>query len=311
MSLHKEVFLLGTIKWRMLFAMPTGASGLSMAAGLVLIGMGPGGVAGMTRAAILAAKNANYRRYEAYTALWSDDDLADLESEIGHIEKVMRPEVEDPVELLRLAKSEVVALLVVGDPLQATTHVDLQLQAEEAGVDCTVIHGVSITGLVTGAIGLSNYKFGRQTTLTYPYGEWVATSPLEVIATNRMQDLHTLALLDLDPTGEGVGGQVPMQPKDAANSMLLMAKKLENSYEEMSDESTFDKLKIEACKKICEEINSLMVVLCSDMGTPEQNITYLPLSELSNAEVGRLHCLVIPAKLGDVEDSAVRRWGKE
>ena len=291
--------------------MPTGASGLSMAAGLVLIGMGPGGVAGMTRAAILAAKNANYRRYEAYTALWSDDDLADLESEIGHIEKVMRPEVEDPVELLRLAKSEVVALLVVGDPLQATTHVDLQLQAEEAGVDCTVIHGVSITGLVTGAIGLSNYKFGRQTTLTYPYGEWVATSPLEVIATNRMQDLHTLALLDLDPTGEGVGGQVPMQPKDAANSMLLMAKKLENSYEEMSDESTFDKLKIEACKKICEEINSLMVVLCSDMGTPEQNITYLPLSELSNAEVGRLHCLVIPAKLGDVEDSAVRRWGKE
>jgi len=282
-----------------------------MAAGLVLIGMGPGGVAGMTRAAILAAKNANYRRYEAYTALWSDDDLADLESEIGHIEKVMRPEVEDPVELLRLAKSEVVALLVVGDPLQATTHVDLQLQAEEAGVDCTVIHGVSITGLVTGAIGLSNYKFGRQTTLTYPYGEWVATSPLEVIATNRMQDLHTLALLDLDPTGEGVGGQVPMQPKDAANSMLLMAKKLENSYEEMSDESTFDKLKIEACKKICEEINSLMVVLCSDMGTPEQNITYLPLSELSNAEVGRLHCLVIPAKLGDVEDSAVRRWGKE
>ena len=291
--------------------MPTGASGLSMAAGLVLIGMGPGGVAGMTRAAILAAKNANYRRYEAYTALWSDDDLADLESEIGHIEKVMRPEVEDPVELLRLAKSEVVALLVVGDPLQATTHVDLQLQAEEAGVDCTVIHGVSITGLVTGAIGLSNYKFGRQTTLTYPYGGWVATSPLEVIATNRMQDLHTLALLDLDPTGEGVGGQVPMQPKDAANSMLLMAKKLENSYEEMSDESTFDKLKIEACKKICEEINSLMVVLCSDMGTPEQNITYLPLSELSNAEVGRLHCLVIPAKLGDVEDSAVRRWGKE
>ena len=291
--------------------MPTGASGLSMAAGLILIGMGPGGVAGMTRAAILAAKNANYRRYEAYTALWSDDDLADLESEIGHIEKVMRPEVEDPVELLRLAKSEVVALLVVGDPLQATTHVDLQLQAEEAGVDCAVIHGVSITGLVTGAIGLSNYKFGRQTTLTYPYGGWVATSPLEVIATNRMQDLHTLALLDLDPTGEGVGGQVPMQPKDAANSMLLMAKKLENSYEEMSDESTFDKLKIEACKKICEEIHSLMVVLCSDMGTPEQNITYLPLSELSNAEVGRLHCLVIPAKLSDVEDSAVRRWGKE
>ena len=282
-----------------------------MAAGLILIGMGPGGIAGMTRAAILAAKNADHRRYEAYTALWSDEDLANLEFEIGQIEKVMRPEVEDPVELLRLAKDEVVALLVVGDPLQATTHIDLQLQAEEAGVDCTVIHGISITGLVTGAIGLSNYKFGRQTTLTYPYGGWVATSPLEVIAINRALGLHTLALLDLDPTGEGVGGQVPMQPKDAANAMFLMAEKLEISSEEMSDESTFDKLKIEACKKICEEIGSLMVVLCSDMGTPEQNITYLPLSELSSAKVGRLHCLVIPANLGDVEDLAVRRWGKE
>ena len=124
----------------------------------------------MTRAAIEAAKNADYRRYEAYTALWSNEDLEALEAEIGDIQRVMRPEVEEPVELLQLAKSNIVALLVVGDPLQATTHVDLQLQAQEAGVECSVVHGVSITGLVTGAVGLSNYRFGRQTTLTYPYG---------------------------------------------------------------------------------------------------------------------------------------------
>ena len=60
---------------------------MSMAAGLVLIGIGPGGTAGMTRAAIEAAKNSDHRRYEAYTALWSDDHLAELESEIGHIQK--------------------------------------------------------------------------------------------------------------------------------------------------------------------------------------------------------------------------------
>ena len=282
-----------------------------MAAGLVLIGIGPGGTAGMTRAAIEAAKNSDHRRYEAYTALWSDDHLAELESEIGHIQKVMRPEVEDPVELLELASNSKVAILVVGDPLQATTHVDLQLRAEEAGIDCSVIHGISITGLVTGAIGLSNYRFGRQTTLTYPYGGWIATSPLEVIAMNRIQGLHTLALLDLDPTGEGTGGQVPMQPEDAANAMLSMADKLKNSIEEMPSESTLDKLKIEACRKVCEEIDTLMVVLCSDMGTFEQKIAYLPLSKLSAAEGGRLHCLVIPANLGDVEELALRRWGKE
>ena len=282
-----------------------------MAAGLILIGMGPGGVSGMTVAALNAAKSADYRRYEAYTALWSDEDLAELESEIGEIQKVMRPEVEDPVELLKLAKNKTVALLVVGDPLQATTHVDLQLQASEAGVECTIIHGISITGLVTGSIGLSNYRFGRQTTLTYPYGGWIATSPLEVIALNRIQGLHTLALLDLDPTGEGTGGQIPMQPTDAANSMFLMAEKMSDIIDEMPDGTNLEKLKIDACKAICENISNLMVVLCSDMGTSDQNITHLPLSELSAAETGRLHCLVIPAEPGDVELSALNRWGKK
>ena len=65
----------------------------------------------MTRAAIEAAKNADYRRYEAYTALWGQDALEGLENEIGEIQKVMRPEVEEPVELLELAKQSTVCLL--------------------------------------------------------------------------------------------------------------------------------------------------------------------------------------------------------
>ena len=152
--------------------------------GLLLIGMGMGGVNGMTIAAKHAATVADHRRYEAYTALWPDDELAHLEHEIGSIERVMRPEVEQPDALFALAETGLVALLIVGDPLQATTHVDLQLRAEELGVTCQVFHGISITSVVTGAVGLSNYKFGRQTTLTYPYGDWVATSPLEVLASN-------------------------------------------------------------------------------------------------------------------------------
>ena len=143
--------------------------------GLLLIGIGPGDVALATSEALSAAKRADFRRYEAYTALWPEDQLASLEKSVGEITRVMRPEVENPKELFALARDNLVALLIVGDPLQATTHVDLQLQAEEAGIYCRTIHGISITGLVTGAIGLSNYKFGRQTTLTYPYSGWIAT----------------------------------------------------------------------------------------------------------------------------------------
>ena len=278
---------------------------------LILIGMGPGTVASMTTEAISAAKFADYRRYEAYTALWPDEELAKLELLVGPIEKVMRPEIENPDEILSLAKEHVVAVLVVGDPLQATTHVDLQLQASERGIDCEVVHGISITTLVTGAIGLSNYKFGRQTTLTYPYSGWIATSPLEVIAVNRGMGLHTLALLDLDPTGAGTGKQRPMQPVDAVESLNAMAGKLVEAVEDMPVDSTFEQLKVENIIQICSDISALKVVLCSDMGTSEQSIVTTTVGSLADTEGGRLNCLVFPANTSDVEEKALLRWLKE
>jgi diphthine synthase len=279
--------------------------------GLRLIGMGPGSVGSMTTEAISAAKSADFRRYEAYTALWPDEELSDLEQLVGPIERVMRPEIENPEEILGLAKNHVVAVLIVGDPLQATTHVDLQLQASEHGIECEIIHGISITNLVTGAIGLSNYKFGRQTTLTYPYSGWIATSPLEVIAVNRGMGLHTLALLDLDPTGAGTGEQRPMQPKDAVESLNSMANKLVQSIEDMPVESPFERLKVESVVKTCSEISSLNVVLCSDMGTEDQSIVTTTVDALVNEQGGRLNCLVFPAITSDVEEKALLRWIKE
>jgi len=279
--------------------------------GLILIGMGPGTITAMTKEAISAAKSADFRRYEAYTALWPDDELAALEQIIGPIEKIMRPEVENPKEILSLAKDYVVAVLVVGDPLQATTHVDLQLQASEMGISCEVVHGISITNLVTGAIGLSNYKFGRQTTLTYPYSGWIATSPLEVIAVNRVMGLHTLALLDLDPTGAGTGLQLPMQPKDAVESLNAMAEKLSDDSEYMPTDTVFERLKKESVADICSEISAIKVVLCSDMGTDQQSIIATTVGSLAQEKGGRMNCLVFPASTSDVEEKALVRWFKE
>lgn len=277
--------------------------------GLLLIGMGPGRLEGMSVEAIEAAARADVRRYEAYTALWPQAELDALEEKIGPIEKVMRPEVEQPEVLFDMANASLVALLVVGDPLQATTHVDLQLQAAEAGIECHVIHGVSITTLVTGAVGLSNYKFGRQTTLTYPYGGWVATSPLEVIAVNRYQNLHTLALLDLDPTGEGVGRQVPMKPEDAVTSLRLMWEKLGDGLNEMAQETALEAMRFEACSSLLKgSIDGLVVVLCADMGTSEQRLSTTTVGELSALAGGRLNSLIFPSQPSEVEEKALLRW---
>ncbi len=281
--------------------------------GLLLVGMGMGSLTGMTLEAQAAAKAADHRRYEAYTALWPDEELARLEKSVGPIQRVMRPEVEEPEELLSLAKQSLVALLVVGDPLQATTHVDLQLRATDAGIDCAVIHGISITTVVTGAIGLSNYKFGRQTTLTYPYGDWIATSPLEILAFNQKQDLHTLALLDLDPTGLGTGDQRPMRPKDAVESMRLMWEKLQNTEEDIYAEKSERKASRQMATEVYlqQSFDSVPVVLCSDMGTSNQSIVTTTLGNLAEEEGGRLNCLVFPASTGEIEEKAMLRWKKE
>ena len=277
--------------------------------GLLLIGMGPGRTDSMTIEAKNAAKSADFRRYEAYTALWPADELAKLEEEIGDIEMVMRPEVESPTELLDLAKNHLVALLIVGDPLQATTHVDVQLQALEAGINCVVFHGISITTLVTGAVGLSNYRFGRQTTITYPYGGWVATSPLEVIAVNIFQNQHTLALLDLAPTGAGTGKQIPMQPGDSYISLDLMKEKLSSNISDMPEDNTIDSMKKLAFKEFVDKnLDSIKVVLCADMGTKDEKITYTTVGGLKNIDGGRLNCLIFPAITSEVEEKALLRW---
>ena len=278
--------------------------------GLLLVGMGMGQLEGMTQEAMHAASAAEHRRYEAYTALWPEAELARLEARIGPIQRIMRPEVEEPDELLTLATTSLVALLVVGDPLQATTHVDLQLRALGAGVECHVFHGLSITTLVTGAVGLSNYKFGRQTTFTYPYGGWVATSPLEVVAVNWAQNLHTLALLDLDPTGQGTGDQRPMTPSDAAHAMRLMWEKLidldgnEPPMEDVVQASRHAMIE----RYLQQSIDEVPVVLCSDMGTPDQTMVTTTVGGLDQERGGRLNCLVFPASTGDIEEKALARW---
>ena len=280
--------------------------------GLLLIGIGPGDVELVTSEALEAAKMADYRRYEAYTALWPEEQLANLEKAVGKITRVMRPEVESPDELFALARDNLVALLIVGDPLQATTHVDLQLQAEEAGIYCRTIHGISITGLVTGAIGLSNYKFGRQTTLTYPYSGWIATSPLEVIALNTALGQHTLALLDLDPTGAGTGQQKPMMPGDAVDSIKAMIGKVADSIDEFPLESPQDTITVQSLKFMTSTpLAEIKVVLCSDMGTKQQSIIYTNLANLATLPGGAMNCLVFPASTSDVEEKALLRWLKE
>ena len=269
--------------------------------GLLLIGMGPGTVAGMTLEAIQAAKQATHRRYEAYTALWPESELDLLEQRIGSIQRVMRPEVEQPDELFALAKTSLVALLVVGDPLQATTHVDLQLQAIEHDIECRVYHGVSITTIVTGAVGLSNYRFGRQTTLTYPYGGWIATSPLEMIAVNKARGLHSLVLFDLDPTGQGTGEQRPMKPRDAKHSLELMWNKLDEHLNQF-EKDVMNLKEVAECYCVSGHSDFLLKIVVTDMDEYREFILH-KLASIKNIGNAQSHFV-----MNEIENEHFMPW---
>ena len=92
---------------------------------------------------------------ELYTSLMPELSIQKLEELVEKkVTVVSRRALEEEGGHLILREAEVgkAALLVPGDPLIATTHVDLRIRAEKRGIKTHVIHGASI---VSATIGLS------------------------------------------------------------------------------------------------------------------------------------------------------------
>ena len=262
--------------------------------GLWLIGLGPGDLGLMTADAIEHARACDFRFLEGYTATLPGDQEGLLESLVGDWKKAMRPMVEDPTDILSLANENSVALLVVGDPMQATTHVDLESRCAEQGIDFSVIPGLSATSLAVSLSGLQSYRFGRQVTLPFAYGEYLPTSPLEMIDSNYNNNLHTLVLLDLDPTGMGVETPQPMQPKQAVEILQAMFEKLIEREGGVRESMT-------------AAITNWDAILLSDLGTSDQRVVSGDLEDIAKLTDGRIHCLILPAEFTGLEREAYER----
>lgn len=171
------------------------------------LGLGPDGLSVRARE---VARRCTHRFVETYTSRVPDG----LEEAIGEVEPVGRDVVEDGGEILEAARDAETALLVPGDPMAATTHVGLRLDAVEAGLEAPIVHGASALTAVPGLLGLSHYKFGRGTTLVTPRPGYAPESPYDVIRDNRAEGLHTLVLLD---TGDGEA----FMPADEGLDLLI------------------------------------------------------------------------------------------
>ncbi len=166
---------------------------------MTLLLIGTGISFDLTLSAIEELKNCDEAYVERYTNLIEDEKLRLLEKIINKkIILLERKDVESKL-LIEKAKTAKIALLASGDPLTATTHITLLLDAKKAGVETSVIHNSSIYTVAAGKAGLQIYRFGKTASLVNPRPNYKPISSLDIIRENLARNVHTLVLLDTEP----------------------------------------------------------------------------------------------------------------
>ncbi|QLD88106.1 diphthine synthase [Natronomonas salina] len=192
---------------------------------------------------------------------------------------------QEPDPILQAAESEDVVFLTAGDTMISTTHVDLRLRAAKRGIDTRIVHGTTAEAAAASLTGLQNYRFGKATTLPFPYAhgaDGVPRSVVDTIEDNRERGLHTLVYLDIK-VGTGPKGPDP-------------------DHEEYM---TADY----AAGLLAEDLDTVGVVVAR-AGSPDPVVAADALSALGEREFGDpLHLLVIPGDLHVIERDALASIG--
>ncbi len=176
-----------------------------------------------------AVRGADLVYAEFYTSRLMGTSVEKMEELYGRrILLLSRSDIEVDPSWLKDARNKDVAFLVGGDAMVSTTHLDLRLRAIEMGIKTRVIHSSSIITAVSGLTGLQNYRFGRSTTIPFPYASRgkriVPETPYLVLSENLERNLHTMLFLDIQDTkymtvNEGAGLLLEME--DMAGGRLL------------------------------------------------------------------------------------------
>ena len=153
----------------------------------------------ITLRGIKVLKNSNIIFMDSYTSMLCNSDL---ESIIGRrIYRLRRVDLEERFEEVLfkpVLQGLNVALLVSGNPLDATTHASLIVEAYRRNIVFEVIPAPGIIPNALSMSGLMVYKMGKITTLTYPKYGFISDYPYDVIKDNDLRNLHTILLLEID-----------------------------------------------------------------------------------------------------------------
>ena len=263
---------------------------------LHLIGLGLNDVNDISLRALETIKNCEFIYLENYTAIFNSS-IQEMEELFG--KKVIladRDLVEKGTEIIDNAKKNDVAFLVVGDPMSATTHSDLILRAVKEKVAYNIIHNISILTAV-GSTGLQLYKFGKTPSIVFPDGDWLPSTPYNVLKFNKSNNLHTLLLLDIkvkEPSKEDIRKNIDKykEPK-----YMTIKEAIEILLKLSDDPKVFSK--------------NTMCVGVARLGSEDQVIKYGTAGQLMSEDFGApLHSLIVPGSLHFMEEEFLEMFKK-
>jgi len=268
---------------------------------LFLVGLGLGDATDITVKGLEIVKKCARVYLENYTSVLTCSK-EELEAFYGR-EVILadRDLVEQGAEdILADADKEDVALLVVGDPFGATTHLDLQLRAGERGVRTRAIHNASILNAV-GACGLSLYKFGETVSIPFWSDGWQPESFYDRIISNKKNGLHTLCLLDIKVKERSVENLIRgkdifepprfMSTQQAAQQLLAIVERRREQVEKDED-------KIFNQDSVC--------VAMARIGCDNQKMVSCSLKAMTEVDMGEpLHSLIVAGDLQEFEKEAI------
>ncbi|MFC1730263.1 diphthine synthase [candidate division KSB1 bacterium] len=250
---------------------------------LYIIGIGLSDGKDITLKGLEAVKKCDWVYLENYTSI--------LQVPVSKLEEIYDKKIiladRDMVEkkadeILDNAKQKDAAFLVVGDPMSATTHVDLMLRAKEKNIDVKVIHNASVLTAI-GITGLQLYKFGKVTSLPFPENV-KAETPYNVLKLNKQNKMHTLILLDIEPDKNKF-----MTVNEAIKIML--------SIEEKRKETVFTV--------------DTFIVGCARLGSDDFIVNPGKVSDLLDFDFGKPpHCLIIPSEMHFMEEDALKEFNQ-
>lgn len=249
---------------------------------LYLIGLGLENEQDISLKALNIIKQCQKIYLENYTSLLQcpKEDLEKLyQKPITLADRTTAEQLDQ--QIIQEAKKDNIAFLIIGDPVSATTHIELFKLAKENKIEVNILHNASILTAI-GITGLQLYKFGKTTSIPFIEDVPNLETPYNILNENQSINAHTLFLLDLNPS---------------INKFLTIPKAIETLET------------IEKNKQLHLLTNQTKALACARLGTNNYLIKYNTLEKLKTLNYGPPpYCLIIPGQLHFLEQEMLALW---